>query len=317
MKSGGSAAALRVMQPTAFGGSEVREAIPLGRFAGFPLKVHWSVIVILWLFTWSLATTLPGTVEGYSRPAYWLAGACGALVLLASLLAHELAHAVVARRVGVSVGDVTLWLFGGVTTLQGEAKTPKAAFRIAVAGPATSLALSAMFGALVDGAATVQAPPIIGRRCFVVGHHQLAARPVQPVTGRPVGRWAACTGLPVAPPRRQRARGDRRGACRTGGRIHLDCVGIGGVFGGRPHRRCLVGIHRLVHLRSPAREEETRYRTNKSSPGVRVADAMTPNRTLLPDGSPSRTSSSVMCSVTVTRPTRLPIGTDRSSGWSR
>jgi Zn-dependent protease len=126
----------------------MRDAIPLGRIAGFEVKVHWSVIVILWLFTWSLATALPGAVKGYSRPTYWLAGACGAVVLLASLLAHELAHAVVARRMGVRVGDVTLWLFGGVTTLHGEAKTPKADFRIAAAGPATSLALSAGFAAL-------------------------------------------------------------------------------------------------------------------------------------------------------------------------
>src|SRR5215469_3997107 len=88
----------RVLSTDSFGGSKVREAIPLGRIAGFEVKVHWSVIVILWLFTWSLATTLPGRVAGYSRPVYWLAGACGALVLSASLLAHELAHAVVARR---------------------------------------------------------------------------------------------------------------------------------------------------------------------------------------------------------------------------
>jgi len=138
----------------------VRDAIPLGRIAGFPVNVHWSVLVILWLFTWSLASTLPGAVKGYSPGAYWLAGACGALVLLASLLAHELAHAVVARRAGVAVGSVTLWLFGGVTTLGGEAKTPKAAFRIAIAGPATSLALAAIFGGLVVALHTVRAAPI-------------------------------------------------------------------------------------------------------------------------------------------------------------
>ncbi|HKI42505.1 MAG TPA: site-2 protease family protein, partial [Mycobacterium sp.] len=139
----------------------MRDAIPLGRIAGFPVKVHWSVLVILWLFTWSLATSLPGVVKGYSPGAYWLAGACGALVLLASLLAHELAHAVVARRSGVAVGDVTLWLFGGVTTLGGEAKTPKAAFRIAIAGPATSLLLAATFGGLVAALHTVRAAPIV------------------------------------------------------------------------------------------------------------------------------------------------------------
>ncbi|MGO9510915.1 MAG: site-2 protease family protein [Mycobacterium sp.] len=138
----------------------MRKGIPLGRIAGFTVNVHWSVIVILWLFTWSLATTLPGAVAGYSRPVYWFAGACGALVLLASLLAHELAHAIVARRMGVNVGDVTLWLFGGVTTLKGEAKTPKAAFRISFAGPATSLFLSAAFAGLAIALATVRIPAI-------------------------------------------------------------------------------------------------------------------------------------------------------------
>ncbi len=90
----------------------MHDEIPLGRVAGFQVKVHWSVLVVLWLFTWSLATTLPGTVKGYAHLVYWIAGGCGAVVLLASLLGHELAHAVVARRCGVAVGGVTLWLFG-------------------------------------------------------------------------------------------------------------------------------------------------------------------------------------------------------------
>jgi len=133
--------------------------IPLGRIAGFPVNVNWSVLVILWLFTWSLASTLPTTAAGYSAGAYWVAGACGATVLLASLLAHELAHAIVARRAGVKVLDVTLWLVGGVTRLGGQAKTPRTAFRIAVAGPATSLLLGAFFA----GAG-------VGLRTLGVGH---------------------------------------------------------------------------------------------------------------------------------------------------
>lgn len=121
--------------------------IPLARVAGFAVKVNWSVLVILWLFTWSLASSLPLTAPGYSTRTYWLVGLCGATVLLASLLAHELAHAIVARRAGVKVVDVTLWLLGGVTRLGGEATTPRNAFRIAVAGPATSLLLGALFAA--------------------------------------------------------------------------------------------------------------------------------------------------------------------------
>jgi Zn-dependent protease len=75
-------------------------SIPIGRIAGFPVSVNWSVLVILWLFTWSLASTLPGAVPGYSNGVYWLAGACGALILLGSLLAHELTHSILARRAG-------------------------------------------------------------------------------------------------------------------------------------------------------------------------------------------------------------------------
>ena len=54
----------------------------------------------MWLFTWSLAATLPDVAPGHASSVYWLAGACGAVVLLASLLAHELTHAIVARRAG-------------------------------------------------------------------------------------------------------------------------------------------------------------------------------------------------------------------------
>lgn len=57
----------------------MRDAIPLGRIAGFVVNVHWSVLVILWLFTWSLATMLPGTVGGYPAVVYWLLGAGGAV----------------------------------------------------------------------------------------------------------------------------------------------------------------------------------------------------------------------------------------------
>jgi Zn-dependent protease len=125
--------------------------IPLGRIAGFPVSANWSVLVILWLFTWSLASTLPATTPGYSAGSYWIAGACGATVLLASLLAHELAHAIVARRAGIPILGVTLWIFGGVTRLGGQAKTPQTAFRIAVAGPATSLLLAALFAGAAAG----------------------------------------------------------------------------------------------------------------------------------------------------------------------
>lgn len=121
------------------------ENIRLGTVGGFRLGAHWSVLVILWLFAWSLASTLSDTAPGHSTLTYWLAGAGGAVVLLASLLVHELTHAFVARRAGLPVSDVTLWLFGGVTRMGGEAQTAETEFRIAVSGPMASLALAAVF----------------------------------------------------------------------------------------------------------------------------------------------------------------------------
>lgn len=124
----------------------------LGRVAGFPLAMNWSVLVIAWLLTWSLATgSFPNEAPGHSEGTYWAVGLAAAVVFFGSLLAHELAHALVARRHGVEVKGLTLWLFGGVATLGSEPRTPRADFRIAVAGPATSLALAAGFGLVASG----------------------------------------------------------------------------------------------------------------------------------------------------------------------
>ncbi len=252
----------------------MRDAIPLGRIAGFTVKVHWSVLVILWLFTWSLASTLPGSVKGYAPLDYWLAGGCGALLLLASLLAHELAHAIVARRSGVAVESVTLWLFGGVTNLGGEAKTPKAAFRIAIAGPATSLALAAAFGALVAALHAVHAAPI------VVGVAQWLA-----AINLLLGLFNLLPGAPLDGGRVLRALLWRRhgdmvragiGAAHAGRVVAFILIGLGlaefvagGVVGGV----WLAFIGWFIFVAS--REEEIRLSTQQIFAGVRVSDAMT------------------------------------------
>ncbi len=253
----------------------MRDAIPLGRIAGFPVSVHWSVLVILWLFTWSLASGwLPGDVKGYSHAAYWLAGACGALVLLASLLAHELAHAVVARRVGVAVGSVTLWLFGGVTTLGGEAKTPKAAFRIAIAGPVTSLVLAAVFGGLAVALQTVHAAAIavsVARWLFVINLL--------------LGLFNLLPGAPLDGGRVLRAFLWRRhgdsvrasiGAAHAGRVLAFILIALGlaeFVAGGLVGGVWLAFIGWFIFAAS--REEEHRVTTQQVFAGVRVAEAMT------------------------------------------
>lgn len=117
-------------------------ALPLGRWAGVPVAANWSTLVTLALFTWLLAgDVLPSAVPGRSQAAYWAVGAMTTLVFLATLLAHELAHAVTARRHGLRVRRITLWLLGGLTELDGEAHSAGAEARIAASGALVSLAL--------------------------------------------------------------------------------------------------------------------------------------------------------------------------------
>ena len=114
-----------------------------------PVGVNWSVLVIFGLITWELAALDSPTSYGSgSHPSYWVAALIASVLFFASLLAHELAHAVVARHNGIGVRSITLWLFGGVAQLEGEALSPGADFRIAAVGPATSLVLAGIFGAV-------------------------------------------------------------------------------------------------------------------------------------------------------------------------
>ena len=181
------------------------EHIRLGTVAGFRLGVHWSVLVILWLFTWSLASTLPSSAPGRSALTYWVAGAIGAAVLLASLLAHELMHAVVARRAGIPVSDVTLWLFGGVTRLGGEAKTAWTEFRIAISGPLTSVALAGLFAAPAAGTPERGCRECRCGRGMVAVRHQPATGSVRPVARCAAGRRPGPQRLLVEPPRRTKS----------------------------------------------------------------------------------------------------------------
>jgi Zn-dependent protease len=133
----------------------------LGRFAGTEVRVHWSLLFIAFLVAQLLAVGIfPSAVPGLPGAAYWLAGAASAVAFLASVLAHELAHAATARRHDIPVKRVTLWLLGGATELGHEAKTPRAEAAIAASGPITSLVLGGAFAgltALASGASLLTA----------------------------------------------------------------------------------------------------------------------------------------------------------------
>ncbi len=122
-------------------------SFPLGRIAGIRIGVHWSVLVIFGLLAYLLAgERFPRAYEGFSTAAYIAAGLLAAVVFFLSLLAHEISHALVARRNGQQVEGITLWLFGGVARLHGEARNPGAELRVAGVGPLVSLLLGLAFG---------------------------------------------------------------------------------------------------------------------------------------------------------------------------
>jgi Zn-dependent protease len=120
----------------------LRAALPLGTVRGIPIRVNWSTAVIFVLIAFGLAAWDFPAVDPHQSPlTYVLAGVLTTAVYLASLLAHELAHSLMARRYGVTVKSITLWLLGGISELGGEAPGPAAEARIAGVGPLTSLLL--------------------------------------------------------------------------------------------------------------------------------------------------------------------------------
>lgn len=144
-------------------------SIRLGRIFGIEVGFNWSLIFVFFLIAWSLAANiLPASAPGYSPALYWVFGVVGAVLFYACLLAHELSHSLVARRYGVKVSGITLWLFGGVSSLEGEPPSAPAEALIAGVGPLTSLAVGVIsFGLqlLTSGSALVSA--LFGYLAFV------------------------------------------------------------------------------------------------------------------------------------------------------
>lgn len=131
----------------------------LGRIAGIPIGLNWSVLAVFALFTYLLADSiLPATIGGYPGAAYWLTGTLVACLFFAALLLHELGHALLARRYGVTVKGITLWMLGGVTELSDEPPTAGRHLAVAVAGPVTSLLAGALFGGIAYLAALAGGP---------------------------------------------------------------------------------------------------------------------------------------------------------------
>jgi Zn-dependent protease len=140
----------------------VTPTIRIGKLFGIEIGLNWSLVFVFVLVAWTLgASVLPAEEPRQASWAYWVAGVVGSFAFYGCLLAHELSHAVVARRNGVKVAGITLWLFGGVSQLQGEPRSARAEALITAVGPLTSLAVAAVSLGLAFGTAAVNAPPLV------------------------------------------------------------------------------------------------------------------------------------------------------------
>ncbi|HET6643488.1 MAG TPA: site-2 protease family protein [Gaiellaceae bacterium] len=124
----------------------MNEGFEVGRIAGIRIAIHWSWLVVFVLITWTLADSVfPDANPGLSNGAYIAMALAAAVLFFTSLLLHELGHALQARREGVEIDGISLWLFGGVARFRGMFPSAGAEFRIAIAGPLVSLVIGVGF----------------------------------------------------------------------------------------------------------------------------------------------------------------------------
>lgn len=118
----------------------------IARIAGIRIRIDWTWLIIFGLVTITLAIGYyPIVVPALSTAAYWVLGAISSILLFVAVLLHELAHSLVARREGLPVQSITLFVFGGVSQIEEEPRTAGEEFSLAIVGPLTSLVLGGVF----------------------------------------------------------------------------------------------------------------------------------------------------------------------------
>ena len=263
----------------------MNENLSLGRIFGIHVGLNWSLLVVAALIAWSLATSLlPAASPGQTSGAYWTAGVISAFVFLASLLAHELAHSVVATRRGVKVEGITLWLFGGVSRFSSDTASPGAQALITFVGPLTSLVLGAVFYLAAVAVGGGAHPGLFSATLSWLGYINISLGVFNLVPAFPLDGGRLLQSLIWL------RTGDRLRATRIAARIGMGfaylliAYGLATfIFAGS-----LVGgvwsVFLGWFLLSAARSEEVGGLIRQALSGMTVAQVMTPNPVQAPDG---------------------------------
>ena len=117
------------------------KGIRIAKLFGINIEVDWSWLLILLLVVWNLSTTFSQVHPDWSTLFAIMMGILAALLFFLSVLLHELAHSLVAKSQGLPVNRITLFLFGGVSNIREEPKSPGNEFTMAILGPATSIVI--------------------------------------------------------------------------------------------------------------------------------------------------------------------------------
>ena len=124
----------------------MKSSFNLGKIMGIPIGIHYSWLIIFFLITATFGQYFfPWLYPDWSTPVYWIVALCTSFLFFASLIAHELAHSLVAVRKGIEVKGITLFIFGGAARISREATVASTELLMAGAGPVASVALAGVF----------------------------------------------------------------------------------------------------------------------------------------------------------------------------
>ena len=271
----------------------------VGRLAGVELAIHPSLLVIAAIVTFSLAFQLTAQFPEWPEALHWGVAAVTAALFFLSVLVHELSHAVVARRFGLKVEGITLFIFGGVTSIAEDTRSPRQEALVALAGPLASL----LIGGMLLGLSFVIAQPAAAPMLEWLGFINVLLGLFNLIPGFPMDGGRVLRAIVW------RVRGDRlvatRAAAHVGRAFAYILIGIGVFLALQPGASLIGGLWLALigwFLSNAADATLAQAGVERSLQGVRVRDAMESSP---PSVSPNETIADLVNE-------RMLRGTDRS-----